>query len=88
MRDVCFAIEVMIETFYQESGHKPAGILIGPPEYRELCNRVKQSAGYLKQAQVEEALVTEYKGFPVYVKELPGLELMITYQEAFHAAYR
>lgn len=88
MRDIALIIEVMIETYQQESGRKPAGIILGPSDYRELCNRVKRSPDFLKQASVGEVLVTEYKGFPVYVKELPGIELMIPYQEAFSAAYR
>lgn len=89
MNEVAFKIEVMIETFQQDTdGKKPAGIILGPKEYRDLCHWVKNSAGYLKQAHVDEVLVTEYKGFPVYVKELPGIDLMISYQEAFHAAYR
>ncbi len=85
-----FTIEVMIETYQQESGGKrPAGLLLGPSEYRELCNQAKRSPDYLKEASVgNEAMVTEYKGFPVYVKELPGIELMINYQEAFSNAYR
>lgn len=88
MRDVSFMIEVMIETYYQESGRKPAGIILGPREYRELCDRVKRGPDFLKQAAVGEVLVTEYKGFPVYVKEMPGIDLLISYQEAFSAAYR
>lgn len=90
MSDVTFKIEVMIETFYQESGHKPVGVILGPKEYRDLCYWTQKAPGYLKDAQVqgEAPLVTEYKGFPVFVKELPGIDLMISHQEAFHAAYR
>lgn len=88
MRDLAFVIEVMIEEYNRDSGRKPAGILLGPSEYRELCNRVLRTSDYLRQAQVNEILITEYKGYPVYVKELPGIELMLTYQEAFSAAYR
>lgn len=88
MTNVTFTIEVMIETYQQDSGRKPAGILLGPAEYRELCSQVKHKPDFLKQAAVDGVLVTEYKGFPVYVKELPGIELMIGYQEAFSAAYR
>lgn len=87
MRDVAFIIDVMIETYCQDSGIKPAGILLGPKEYRDLCNRTKSSSTILRQAQVQE-IVTEYKGYPVFVKELPGIELMLNYKEAFHAAYR
>lgn len=88
MRDVSFLIEVMIESYYQESGRKPAGIILGPAEYRDLCNRVRRGPDFLKQAAVGEVLITEYKGYPVYVKEMPGIDLMIPYQEAFNAAYR
>lgn len=88
MQDTAFLIEVMIESYHQESGRKPAGIILGPAQYRDLCNRVRRSPDFLKQATIGEILVTEYKGFPVYVKELPGIDLMIPYQEAFSAAYR
>ena len=91
MLDVAFTIEVMIETYRQESGKMPAGILLGPREYRDLCDRVRRSSGFVRQEHVHDkhaALITEYKGFPVYVKELPGIELLLPYQEAFSAAYR
>lgn len=88
MRDIALIIEVMIETYQQDSGRKPAGIVMGPGEYRELCARVRRSPDFLKQAAVGEVLITEYKGFPIHVKELPGLDLVITPQEAFSAAYR
>lgn len=88
MRDVAFLIEVMIEDYYKDSGRKPAGIILGPGEYRTLCNQVTSSAGFLKDAAVSDGPITEYKGFPVFVKELPGIDLMIDYREAFHAAYR
>lgn len=88
MSDVAFLIEVMIESYHQESGKKPAGIILGPPQYRELCYKIKSQASYLRDAHVDEVLLTEYKGFPVYVKELPGIDLMLSYQEAFSAAYR
>lgn len=91
MSNVAFKIEVLIETFQQDSdGKKPAGIVVGPREYRELCYLAQKAPGYLRDAQVqgELPLITEYKGFPLYVKEMPGIDLMISYQEAFHAAYR
>lgn len=88
MHNIAFLIEVMIETYYQESGRRPAGIILGPPQYRQLCAQVQTSPDYLKQAAVEGAPLTEYKGFPLFVKELPGIDLMIPYQEAFSAAYR
>lgn len=88
MSDVALRIEVMIESYRQDSGHLPAGLILGPPEYRALCDRAKRSPDFLRQSTVGEGLITEYKGFPVFVKEMPGIDLMIQYQEAFHAAYR
>lgn len=88
MRDVVFTIEVLIETYYQDAGKKPAGLVLGPAEYRDLCNRAKRAPDFLKQAAVGEVLITEYKGFPLYVKELPGVDILIPFQEAFSHAYR
>ena len=88
MQDVAFLIEIMIEDYYKDSGRKPAGIILGPPQYRDLCNQVAHSKEFLKDAAVQDGPVTEYKGFPVFVKELPGIDLMISYKEAFSAAYR
>ena len=88
MKDVAFTIETLIETYYQDSGKKPVGIVLGPAEYRNLCNRVKRSPDFLKQAAVGEVLIIEYKGFPLYVKELPGVDILISFKEAFSYAYR
>lgn len=88
MQDVAFLIEVMVESYYQESGRKPAGIILGPAQYRELCNQMRRKADFLKDAAVDGVLITEFRGFPVFVKELPGIDLMITHQEAFSVAYR
>ena len=88
MQDVAYLIEIMIETYYQDSGRKPAGIILGPPQYRDLCQQMSHKIGFLKEAAVDGAPLTEYKGFPIFVKELPGIDLVIPYQEAFHAAYR
>lgn len=88
MQDVAYLIEVMIETYYQDSGRKPAGIVLGPAQYRDLCNQMSHKVGFLKESTVDNAPLTEYKGFPIFVKELPGIDLLIPYQEAFSVAYR
>lgn len=88
MNRVAIAIEVVILDYQHDSGKHPAGILLGPLEYRELCYFVNQNSKHMKDAQVEEGLVVQYLGYPVYLKELPGVELMLSYQEAFNASYR
>lgn len=88
MQDVAYLIEIMIEDYYRDAGRKPAGIIVGPTEYRTLCNQMSHKVGFLKETAVENALLTEYKGFPLFVKELPGIDLLIPYQEAFSVAYR
>lgn len=88
LQDVAYLIEIMIETYYQDSGKKPAGIVLGPPQYRELCDQMSKRIESLKETAVEGAPLTDYKGFPVFVKELPGIDLIIPYHEAFNVAYR
>lgn len=75
-------IEIMLHEYRTESGgKKPAGILLGPQEYVQLCDYVMRKKNTLKNTLVFGTLVTEFLGYPVYVKELPGLDLMIPYTD-------
>jgi hypothetical protein len=82
MRNVVETIEFMIMDYYQENNKKPAGLILGPTEYVNLCEIVKRNAPHLKDARVNGLLITEYRGFPVFVKEMPGVDIMIGYEEA------
>lgn len=88
MNSVAFIIEVMVEDYYRENGRKPAGILLGPPEYRQVCHFVKENEGHLKDTLVNGILVTQFRGFPIFLKEMPGVELMLNFEEAFQEAYK
>lgn len=76
-----YALEQMIDTYRSDTGKKPAGILLGPAHYKALCNLCKQEGPVRLENPL--GLVTQFKGYPVYLKELPGIELMLEYQEAF-----
>jgi hypothetical protein len=83
---IVYVIQEMIETYRADSGKNPAAILLGPKEYRELCNHCNSKLR--KDDTTPLGLITEFMGYPVYVKELPGVELMLDYREAFSASYR
>ena len=81
-----YTIQEMIDTYRADSGKKPAGILLGPKEYRELCYYCNNNLKYQNENPL--GAVTNFMGYPVYLKELPGCELMLSYEEAFSASYR
>lgn len=74
-------IEILLDDYRTDTGKKPAGILVGPQEYVQLCDYVIRKKSTLKNTLVFGTLVTEFLGYPVYVKELPGVELMIPYTD-------
>ncbi len=79
---VDYVIEEMVEDYYAENGRKPAGIILGPKEYLALCEILKDQK-VMRDAKVGSLMVTEYRGYPVYVKEMPGVDIMIPFTEAF-----
>jgi hypothetical protein len=81
-----YVIQEMIETYQQDSGKNPAGLALGPREYRELCYYCNSSMKF--QQENPTGMVTHFMGYPVYLKELPGVDLILGYQEAFNASYR
>lgn len=75
-------IEIMLDDYRTDSGgKKPAGILVGPQEYVQLCDYVMRKKDTLKETLVFGTLVTEFLGYTVYVKELPGVDLIIPYTD-------
>lgn len=82
MGQVTETIELLIDEYRLETGRKPAGLLLGPLEYLDLCDYVARTQKAMKDASVFGNFVTQFKGYPVYVKELPGIELMISHLDA------
>ena len=72
-------IEMMITTYIEETHKKPAAVLVGPREYVALCEYAKRTQPEMKNARVENVYITEFQGLQLYVKEMPGVELMISY---------
>jgi len=77
--DVAHYIEQIIDEFRSEYNIKPAGVLLGPPEYRMLCQYAKTSSKYsVLQSCFVAGMLTSYLDFPIYVKEISGVELIIS----------
>ena len=74
-------IEFLVEEYYREFRKKPVGIVLGPDQYLELCEYLQRTDPALIQARVNQVIITEYRGYPVYVKEMPGIDLIIPYTE-------
>jgi len=77
------ALERLLSDYIQETGKKPAGLLVGPEEYMLLCKYVSMKDSHMKDAMVESLYISEFQGMMVFLKELPGIELMIPYQEVW-----
>lgn len=82
MGRVTETIELLVEEYRAEHGRKAAGVLLGPLEYLELCDYVARTQKAMKDASVFGTFVTQFKNYPIYVKELPGIELMISHLDA------
>lgn len=83
MIKVVETIEILLDDFFTDMGKAPAAIILGPKEYLELCEYCSRQERGMQDAKVGGALVTEYRGFMVFVKELPGIDLMIAHTD-FH----
>jgi hypothetical protein len=70
-------IYIIVDDYQKDTNKRPAALILGPREYRYLCDYVSRNNAAMKDAQVFGNLVTEFIGLPVYLKELPGIDLMI-----------
>lgn len=77
MVNVIETIHIIVDDYCRENQKRPAAIVLGPREYVVLCEYVMRNDPALKQAAVFGSLVTEFLQIPVYLKELPGIDLMI-----------
>jgi hypothetical protein len=81
MLNVIETVEVIIDDYYRETGLKPAGIILGPTEYLRLCKHLEAEE---REEKVSGFYLTYYRSIPLYVKEHPGIDIMIPYTQALN----
>lgn len=79
-------IETMISTYIEDTSKKPAAVIVGPKEYIALCEYMRKTQPELKDARVGNVYITDFQGVNLYVKEMPGVDLMIAYQSVWEYA--
>lgn len=77
MVNVIESIHIIVDDYCRENKKKPAALVLGPKEYVQLCEYAMRKDPAMKDSRVYGNLVTEFIGIPVYLKELPGVDLMI-----------
>lgn len=82
MTSIHESIQLLLHDFRSQTGKKPGGIVLGPMEYLQLCEYVTRSQPHLQDAMVQDILVTQYGEYPIFVKEMPGVDLLIPYADA------
>lgn len=79
--DVIGRVEMLIKDYFRDTGCAPGGLAVGPKEYSAICQYRFSKERYLKDARVGGIIVTEYDGIPLYVKELGGIDIIISYDK-------
>lgn len=78
MTKVVEIIDLLIDDFRSEHGRKPSGVVLGPIDYLELCEYFARTNKAMKDASIFGNLITEFRGYPIHVKETNGIELLIS----------
>lgn len=82
MARVIEVIEEMLHDYHCDHLTKPVGLVLGKFEYLELCQYLRRMHPEMKDATIAGLLVSEYNGLPVFLKEMPGVDLLIPHNEA------
>lgn len=81
MLEIIQRIETLIQDYQKDSNKRPGALVLGPKEYFGLCEFMKKADKKNADQRVGGIIVTEYRQIPIYLKEMPGIDIIIPHMD-------
>lgn len=77
-------LDALISDYCKDNLKKPIAIVLGPYEYIALCEHLQGSTMTIRDPLILGTFITEYNGYEVLLKELPGIDLIVSPTDVYN----